>query len=77
MPRRDRRDSYKPHTEQELAALRKTLAAMDDSKLIGYYKATYRVCEWRDRLPNAQFIQELVALWKELRSRVKRGSKKG
>jgi hypothetical protein len=61
MPRRDRKETQKPLTRDELSTLEERLQGFADNTLVNYYKASHRMCEFRERIPTPSAIQELVS----------------
>ncbi len=61
------RDS--PLNSRQLAELRDRLAKMSVTALYDFYEAAYMRCKLNRQggLPRAEFVQELVAAWKEMR----------
>ena len=57
-----------PMTREELAALQKQFKTMSESAIQSFYHGAYRRCQFVNRAPTARSIQELVAVWKYMRS---------
>jgi hypothetical protein len=54
---------------EELEQMRQGLARMNRSALLHAYQTAYARCRMvNDRVPSARSVQELVQVWKELRS---------
>ena len=57
-----------PMTRDELAALQAQFKTMSESAIQSFYYAACSRCQFVNRVPTARSIQELVALWKYMRS---------
>ncbi len=57
-----------PMTRDELTDLQKQFRTMSESAVQSFYHAAYRRCQFVNRVPTARSIQELVAVWKYMRS---------
>ena len=55
-------------TREELAALQAQFKTMSESAIQSFYHAAHRRCQFVNRVPTARSIQELVAVWKYMRS---------
>lgn len=56
-----------PMTRDELTE-QKQFRTMSESAVQSFYHAAYRRCQFVNRVPTARSIQELVAVWKYMRS---------
>ena len=63
-----RPESDQPLSRIELAELQKQFHTMSESAIQSFYHAAYRRCQFVNRVPTARSIQELVAVWKYMRS---------
>jgi hypothetical protein len=63
-----RPDPDKPLTRDQLAELHKQFRTMSEGAIQNFYHTAYRRCQFVNRVPTAQSIQELVAVWKYMRS---------
>jgi hypothetical protein len=61
-----------PLTRDDLAELQKQFRTMSESAIQSFYHAAYRRCQFVNRVPTARSIQELVAVWKYMRSTKRR-----
>ena len=62
----------RPLTAEELAALKVRLTKMLQRDLVKFYEAGLQTCQLaHGDPPRAQFIQQLVAAWKEMQRRRK------
>jgi hypothetical protein len=57
-----------PMTREELAALQVQFRTMSESAIQSFYHAAHRRCQFINRVPTARSIQELVGVWKFMRS---------
>ena len=57
-----------PLSREELAALQAQFKTMSESAIQSCYHAAHRRCQFVNRVPTARSIQELVAVWKYMRS---------
>ena len=57
-----------PMPRDELAALQKQFKTMSEGAIQSFYHGAYRRCQFVNRVPTARSIQELVAVWKYMRS---------
>jgi len=57
-----------PMTRDELVDLHKQFRTMSESAIQSFYHAAYRRCQFVNRVPTARSIQELVTVWKYMRS---------